>query len=126
MIVCYCCSSSGMPAALKAMEEGDMDDVILREVPCVGSVEGWEVLRTFRQGAEGVLFVGCLLENCAHHYGSEIAERRAASLERTLTAVGMASGRVAMVHLAEHQSIRFKKAVEDMRESIGRRSEVKG
>lgn len=118
MIVCYCCSRSGMPAALSALEEGGLDDVIIREVPCAGSVEQWEVLRSFRQGAEGVLLIGCLLENCAHHYGSEVASRRSVLLERTVQDVGLANNRVAMVHLAEHQSARFRKAVEDMRASI--------
>lgn len=118
MIVCYCCSRSGMPAALSALEGGGLDDVILREVPCAGAVEQWDVLRSFRQGAEGVLIVGCLLENCAHHYGSEVAARRSVVLERTVMEVGLAQGRVAMVHLAEHQSSRFRKAVEDMRASI--------
>ena len=61
MIVCYCCSRSGMPAALSALEGGGLDDVVLREVPCAGAVEQWDVLRSFRQGAEGVLIVGCLL-----------------------------------------------------------------
>ena len=118
MIVCYCCSRSGMPAALSALEEGGLDDVIVREVPCAGSVEQWEVLRSFRQGAEAVLIVGCLLENCAHHYGSEIASRRSVILEGTVQDAGLAKGRVAMVHLAEHQSARFRKAVEDMRAAI--------
>jgi len=107
-----------MPAALLALEEGGLDDVIVREVPCAGSVEQWEVLRSFRQGAEGVLIVGCLLENCAHHYGSEVAARRSLILERTVHDVGLAKGRVAMVHLAEHQSARFREAVEEMRSSI--------
>ncbi len=115
MIVCYCCSRSGMPAALSALGEGGLDDVILREVPCAGSVEQWEVLRSFRQGADGVIIAGCLLENCAHHYGSEVAARRSEVLERTIQDIGLAKGRVAMVHLAEHQSARFRKAVEDMR-----------
>ncbi len=118
MIVCYCCSRSGLPAALSALEDGGMDDVIVREVPCAGSVEQWEVLRSFRQGAEGVLIVGCLLENCAHHYGSEVAARRSAVLERTVQDVGLAKGRVAMVHLAEHQAARFRRAVEEMRATI--------
>jgi len=123
MIVCYCCSRSGMPAALRALEGGGMDDVLLREVPCTGAVEGWEVLRCFRQGADGVLLVGCLLQNCAHHYGSEVASRRASSLERTLVEVGMSPGRVAMVHLAENQADRFRKAVEEMRSTISGKEE---
>ncbi|HNX47705.1 MAG TPA: hydrogenase iron-sulfur subunit [Methanomassiliicoccales archaeon] len=118
MIVCYCCSRSGMPAALLALEEGGLDDVIVREVPCAGSVEQWEVLRSFRQGAEGVLIVGCLLENCAHHYGSEVAARRSLILERTVQDIGLTKGRVAMVHLAEQQSARFRRAVEEMRATI--------
>ena len=118
MIVCYCCSRSGMPAALLALEEGGLDDVIVREVPCAGSVEQWEVLHCFRQGAEGVLIVGCLLENCAHHYGSEIAARRSVVLERTVQDAGLAKNRVAMVHLAEHQAVRFRRAVEEMRATI--------
>jgi F420-non-reducing hydrogenase iron-sulfur subunit len=118
MIVCYCCSRSGMPAALRAVEEGGLDDVLLREVPCTGSVEGWEVLHSFRQGADGVLLVGCLLENCANHYGSEVAGRRASALERTLVDLGSTPGRVAMVYLAEHQPDRFRKAVEVMRSAL--------
>jgi coenzyme F420-reducing hydrogenase delta subunit len=102
------------------MEAGGLDDVLLREVPCTGAVEKWEVLRSFRQGADGVLLVGCLVENCAHHYGSEVAARKANSLERTLVDVGLSSGRVVMVHLAEHQPERFRRAVEAMRESVGR------
>jgi len=108
-----------VPAALSALEEGGLDDVIVREVPCAGSVERWEVLRSFRQGAEGVLIVGCLLENCAHHYGSEVAARRAVLLERTVQDAGLSKGRVAMVHLAEHQPLRFRRAVEEMRAVIG-------
>jgi len=107
-----------MPAALLALEEGGLDDVIVREVPCAGSVEQWEVLRSFRQGAEGVLIVGCLLENCAHHYGSEVAARRSLILERTVQDIGLTKGRVAMVHLAEQQSARFRRAVEEMRATI--------
>lgn len=118
MIVCYCCSRSGIPAALSALEEGGLDDVIVREVPCACAAEQWEVLRSFRQGAEGVLIVGCLLENCAHHYGSEVAARRSLILERTVQEAGLAEGRVTMVHLAEHQSARFRKAVEEMRAVI--------
>ncbi len=118
MIVCYCCSRSGMPAALSALEEGGLDDVIVREVPCACAAEQWEVLRSFRQGAEGVLIVGCLLENCAHHYGSEVAARRSAILEATVKDVGLSGGRVAMVHLAEHHSARFRKAVEEMRAAV--------
>ena len=125
MIVCYCCSRSGMPAALRALEDGGMDDVLLREVPCTGAGEGWEVLRCFRQGADGVLLVGCLLQNCAHHYGSEIASRRAPHLERILVEAGMSPGRVGMVHLAEHQACRFRKAVEEMRAAVGGREEGK-
>lgn len=120
MIVCYCCSRSGMPAASKAMEAGGLDDVLLREVPCTGAVEKWEVLRSFRQGADGVLLVGCLLENCAHHYGSEVAGRRAFALERSLVDLGSGPGKVVMVHLAEHQPERFRRAVEAMRGDIVR------
>lgn len=115
MIVCYCCARSGMPAALKALEAGGLDDVLVKEVPCAAMVEGVQVLRDFRQGANGVLFVGCLIENCSHHYGSEVAARRAVSLERTVSEAGLGPGRVAMVHLAEHQPDRFRKGVEEMR-----------
>jgi len=75
-------------------------------------------LRTFRQGAEGVLIIGCLLENCAHHYGSEIAARRTLILDGVVQDAGLSPGRVAMVHLAEHHAARFRKAVEDMRTAI--------
>lgn len=120
MIVCYCCSRSGMPAALKAMEAGGLDDVLVKEVPCTALVEGVQVLRDLRRGADGVLFVGCLMENCAHHYGSEVAARRAVSLERTVVDVGLGSGRVVMVHLAEHQPDRFRGAVEGLRAVINK------
>ncbi|HOO03802.1 MAG TPA: hydrogenase iron-sulfur subunit [Methanomassiliicoccales archaeon] len=119
MIVCYCCARSGMPAALRAMEDGGLDDVLLREVPCTGAVESWEVLRSFRQGADGVLLVGCLLENCAHHYGSEVASRRAARLSQVMSDIGSVPGKVAMVHLAEHQADRFRRAVEGVRKANG-------
>jgi coenzyme F420-reducing hydrogenase delta subunit len=105
-----------MPAALQALEDEGMEDVLLREVPCTGAVETWEVLRSFRQGAEAVLIVGCLLENCAHHYGSEVAVKRAARLDNILVDLGFPRGRVAMVHLAEHHANRFKK----VRSSEGR------
>jgi len=118
MIVCYCCSRSGMPAALKAMEAGGLDDVLVKEVPCTALVEGVQVLRDLRRGADGVLFVGCLIENCTHHYGSEVAARRTVSLERTVRDLGLGPRRVAMVHLAEHQPDRFRDAVESLRAAI--------
>lgn len=120
MIVCYCCSRSGMPAALNALEAGGLDDVLVKEVPCTALVEGVQVLQDLRRGADGVLFVGCLLENCAHHYGSEVAARRAVSLERTVRDAGSGPGRVTMVHLAEHQTDRFREAVEGLRATINK------
>lgn len=120
MIVCYCCSRSGMPAALKALEAGGLDDVLVKEVPCTALVEGVQVLRDLRRGADGVLFVGCLLENCTHHYGSEVAARRAVSLESTIRDAGLGPGRVTMVHLAEHHTDRFREAVEGLRATINK------
>ena len=69
-------------------------------VPCSGRVEVIDLMRAFENGADGVLVLGCLEDQCHHQNGSLLARRRVAYVQSLLKEIGLDEKRLGMYNLS--------------------------
>lgn len=68
----------------------------IKRYPCSGKIEITDILRSFREGAKGVMVAGCLPGTCHNAKGSERAERRVLGAKKILEEIGVSPERVEM------------------------------
>lgn len=69
------------------------DDIRIIRLPCSGRVNPMIILKSFQQGADGVLVAGCHPGDCHYVDGNYYARRRLAMLEPYLEYLGIEKGR---------------------------------
>jgi coenzyme F420-reducing hydrogenase delta subunit len=69
------------------------------EMPCTGRIDNLHLMRTFEDGADGIIVAGCEPGRCYHATGNINAARRTKRVQGWLDEVGLGSGRLTMVHL---------------------------
>jgi len=69
-------------------------------VPCSGRVGIIDLMRAFENGADGVLVLGCLEDQCYHQNGSLFAKRRVAYVQSLLKEIGIDEKRIEMYNLS--------------------------
>jgi len=116
MTCSYCGYAATDLAGLRGMQYSP--DVSIIRLPCTGRIDIRHVLQAIRQGADGVLVVGCLEGNCNYQYGNIEARKRVDKAKGILKELGIEPERVEMVNLASNQPWRFVKAVEEMQAMV--------
>jgi F420-non-reducing hydrogenase iron-sulfur subunit len=102
-IVSFCCPHSA--PSVKAFGDNTTAqppvglDII--EMPCTGRIDNLHLMRTFEDGADGVIVSGCEPGRCYHSTGNLNAEKRTDRVRGWLDEVGLGSERVRMVHLPQ-------------------------
>jgi coenzyme F420-reducing hydrogenase delta subunit/Pyruvate/2-oxoacid:ferredoxin oxidoreductase delta subunit len=116
----FACEKSGWPAARTAGAQrlAYNPRIVLHRVPCAGKVDVRHILAALQNEARGVLIVGCYEEGCQSLDGATRAKARLRMLRGQLKDVGVNPNRVAMAHVAAHESARFVRAVEGMLEEL--------
>jgi len=93
-------------------------DVKLVRVMCSGRVDPQFVLQTFREGADGVLVLGCHPGDCHYRTGNIKALRRFRMLQKTLAQFGIDPARLRLDWVAAGESERFQKVAREMAEAV--------
>src|SRR4030043_54457 len=73
--LCYWCSYRGADTAGMARLKYPPNVKIIR-VPCSGRISPELVLRTFREGADGVMVLGCHIGDCHYSTGNHRTAKR--------------------------------------------------
>lgn len=98
-------------------------EVNVTRVMCAARVNTALLLKSFEKGADGVVIVGCRLDNCQNGNGPEVAERNIEHAIDTLTLLGLERERLQfkyyLAHEAERLSLDLYQFVEQI-ESLGR------
>lgn len=115
--LCKWCSSAGADLAGVSRREYP-PNLIPITVNCSGRVEASEVIRAFRNGADGVLISGCHPGDCHYTSGNYKAGRRVALLKHTLEEFGMNSDRVQLVWISATEGDEFARVVGKFTEEI--------
>ncbi len=71
----------------------------LLEVDCIGQLDATVMGRAFRDGANGLLLLGCPPEECHHSYGLDHTWSRVLLVKKLLSLIGLDRDRIALAHL---------------------------
>lgn len=87
-------------------------------IMCTGRLDPTFVLKALREGADGVLVMGCHPGQCHYEEGNYKALRRVALLRRTLAQLGIHPDRVQIAWASAAQGVIFTEIVKEMTEKI--------
>jgi len=109
VMVAFCCRNSAMEAArlasLRKWKRPEGLEII--EIPCAGKLDMDYVLQAFRNGADGVMVLGCHPDSCRSLHGNSLARWRVEELEERLTETGLSADRLLFAGLAPGMSREF-------------------
>jgi F420-non-reducing hydrogenase iron-sulfur subunit len=102
-------SRLGYPATLRDLR-----------VMCTGRIDPTFVMEALREGADGVLVMGCHPGQCHYSEGNYKAMRRMALLRRTLAQLGVHPDRVQLAWASAAQGAIFTETVQEMTDTIAK------
>ncbi|MEE9201863.1 MAG: hydrogenase iron-sulfur subunit [Dehalococcoidia bacterium] len=117
--LCNWCSYAGADMAGTSRMSYPPNIRIIR-VPCSGRVDPLLVVKSFQQGADGVLVAGCHPGDCHYTEGNYYARRRFALLRPLLDFVGIEQERLRLEWVSASEGRKFSRAVASFQEELER------
>ena len=101
-IIAFVCENHALSALKAASIAGDSlpESVKIVKIPCTGRLETTQILDSITAGADGVVVIGCLEDNCFHDVGSMLARGRVDRIKDLLKDIKMEPERVEMINAA--------------------------
>jgi len=115
--LCNWCSYEGADKAGGARLNYPANIRIIR-VMCSGRVDPELVVQALKEGASGVLILGCHPGDCHYKKGNYKALRRMHLLKKTLKQLGIEEERVRLDWVAAGEGERFAKVANEMAEAV--------
>ena len=117
--LCNWCSYAGADMAGTSRMSYPANIRIIR-VPCSGRVDPLLVVKSFQQGADGVLVAGCHPGDCHYSEGNYYARRRFALLRPLLDFVGIEQERLRLEWVSSTEGKKFSQVVSNFQEEMER------
>ena len=89
-------------------------------VPCSGRVDPLLIVKSFQQGADGVLIAGCHPGDCHYSEGNYYARRRLALLHTLLEYIGIEKERFQIQWVSASEGKRWANVVSSFTEDLSR------
>jgi coenzyme F420-reducing hydrogenase delta subunit len=89
-------------------------------VPCSGRVDPLLIVKSFQQGADGVLIAGCHPGDCHYSEGNYYARRRLALLHTLLEYIGIEKERFQIQWVSASEGKRWANVVSSFTEDLAR------
>ena len=115
--LCNWCSYSGADGAGMARMKYPPNVKIIR-VPCSGRISPELVLRTFREGADGVMVLGCHIGDCHYSTGNHRTAKRMPVLKKLLEYSGIDPDRLVINWVSAAEGEKFTIVIKDFTEKI--------
>jgi len=115
--LCNWCSYAGAYAAGISRFKYQPNIRIVR-VMCSGRVSPELVLRAFREGADGVLVLGCHIGDCHYVSGNHRTAKRMPVLRRILEYIGIEPERLRLDWVSSAEAPKFQQVVNEFTETI--------
>ncbi len=116
-IFCNWCTYAGADLAGTSRLEYPPNIKAIR-VMCSGRVDPVFVVKSLKDGADGVFISGCHLGECHYQSGNYKAVRRIGLLRRMLGSMGLDPDRVQMEHISASEGKLFAEKVTEFTETI--------
>jgi Fe-S oxidoreductase/coenzyme F420-reducing hydrogenase delta subunit len=119
-IIAFTCTWCGYPSAsLAGVNKIDYPpNIKIVRVMCSGSVEPSVVMDAFEHGADGVIVIGCLMDNCHYVSGNKKAQERVDALKRLFDIMGLDSRRLRTEWINASERTKFAKTVSEFVEEV--------
>ncbi len=115
--LCNWCSYAGADAAGSSRLKYPPSLKVIR-VPCSGRVSPELVMRTFREGADGVMVLGCHIGDCHYSSGNHRTARRMPILRALLEFTGIERERFLVKWVSSSEGHLFAETVRDFTERL--------
>jgi len=115
--LCNWCSYAGADLAGATRLKYPPNLKIVR-VPCSGRVSPELVIRTFREGADGVMVLGCHIGDCHYSTGNHRTARRMPVLEALLAFTGIDEERFLVKWVSSAEANIFAETVREFTERL--------
>ena len=115
--LCNWCSYTGADLAGTARKKYAPNVRVIR-VMCSGRVEPTFVLKAFREGADGVLILGCHPGDCHYSEGNYKTMRRYPLLRKVVQQFGIEEARLRLDWVSASEGDKFAQVVNEMTETV--------
>ena len=115
--LCNWCSYEGADAAGRARKCYPSNLRVVK-VLCSGRVDPQFILQAFKEGADGVMILGCHPGDCHYKEGNIQALKRFTMMKTVLSAFGIEEDRVKLDWISAGEQDKFVQVVTDMTEHI--------
>ncbi|HPD65804.1 MAG TPA: hydrogenase iron-sulfur subunit [Bacteroidia bacterium] len=115
--LCNWCSYTGADLAGTSRMKYAPNIRIIR-VMCSGRVEPTFVLKSFREGADGVMILGCHPGDCHYHEGNYKCLRRYHLLKKFLLQMGLEEERLRLEWISASEGKQFAELVDEFTSQI--------
>ncbi len=115
--LCNWCSYAGADLAGTTRLKYPPNVKIIR-VPCSGRISPELVIRTFRQGADGVMVLGCHIGDCHYSTGNHRTARRMPILQALLQFTGVEPERLLVKWVSSSEGVLFAQTVRDFTDKL--------
>ena len=119
-IIAFTCTWCGYPSAsLAGVNKVEYPpNIRIVRVMCSGSVEPGVIMDAFEHGTDGVIVIGCLMDNCHYISGNKKAQERIDALKILFDLVGMDSRRLRTEWINASERAKFAKTVSEFVEEV--------
>ena len=115
--LCNWCSYTGADLAGTSRMKYASNIRVIR-VMCSGRVDPTFVLKSFREGADGVLICGCHPGDCHYHEGNYKCLRRYHFLKKYIVQMGINPDRLKLAWISASEGKEFAQLADEMAETI--------
>ena len=115
--LCNWCSYEGADSAGKAQKEYPANLRVIR-VMCSGRIDPQHVVQTFKEGADGVLILGCHPGDCHYKEGNLHAFKRHMVLKNVLKEFGIEEERLRLDWISANEGDKFARVVSEIVEDV--------
>jgi len=119
-IIAFTCTWCGYPSAnLAGVNKVEYPpNIRIVRVMCSGSVEPGVIMDAFEHGTDGVIVIGCLMDNCHYVSGNKKAQERIDALKNLFDLVGIDSRRLRTEWINASERTKFAKTVSEFVEEV--------
>jgi heterodisulfide reductase subunit A len=116
-ITCSECGHTAVDSSGMAMMQYPAN-VRVMKVPCTGILQVHQFLQAFKNGAQGVMVVGCKTDGCHYEVGSQKAQKKVDLAKMLLKEYGIEPERLEMFHMVFIEGDKFAEAARTMTERL--------
>jgi len=118
-IISFCCNWCGYSTVeLTSANKKRISNIGMIKVMCSGRVEPEFIFEALKNGADGVLIIGCHLGDCQYESGNYKTRRKILLLKKLLSQFGISPKRVRLEYCSAEERQGFAQVVEDFVEEI--------